>query len=441
MSDSHYILDTSTRKDNCNWSFNKVATMKPIIDVYDIATEAEVQKQTRKLSNGHKITFAYSDRLAFSLDEFQRRYDLIQIKMEIEGLDALLVRGPENITYLCGYETPGYYKYHCVVVTPDKDPIFVIRSYEIINVPEYSWLTKAVLVEEDDHPPSLTASVLQELKLDGKRIGVEKQGFYYTVEEHETLCKELPDAEFVDAIHILWDSRVIKSPDEISLIRKSSAIVDKAMRAGWNASAYGISANEINATVNKTIFENGGEYMGLPPFVLAGERSCLPHQTGGSNVLKQDDVMFFEISASQHRYCCARMYTIFIGNPRQEMLDCAQVLIDAVGEAMTFIKSGRTAHECDEYARSFIHKHGFGDNYRNRLGYSIGINYPPDWGEGEILSLRQGEERELQPSMTFHMPPTNMKYREYGIGYSESIMVTENGCEKFSNLPLELIIK
>ena len=418
-----------------------MATMKPIIDVYDIATEAEVQKQTSKLKNGHEIIFAYSDRLAFSLDEFQRRYDLIQDKMKTEGLDALLVRGPENITYLCGYETPGYYKYHCVVVTPDKDPIFVIRSYEIINVPEYSWITKAVLVEEDDHPPSLTASVLQELELNGKRIGVEKQGFYYTVEEHETLCKELSNAEFVDAIQILWDARVIKSPDEIAFIRKSSDIVDKAMRAGWNATDHGISADEINATVNRTIFENGGEYMGLPPFVLGGERSCLPHQTGGSNVLKQGDVMFFEISASQHRYCCARMYTIFIGTPKQEMLDCAKVLIDAVSEAMTFIKAGRTAHECDEHVRSFVRKHGFGDNYRNRLGYSIGINYPPDWGEGEILSLRQGEERELQPGMTFHMPPTNMKYREYGIGYSESIVVTEKGCEKFSNIPLELIIK
>ena len=415
-------------------------TMKPIIDVYDIATEAEVQKQSRSLRNGNGIIFAYSDRLAFSLDEFQRRYELILDKMSENGLDALLVRGPENITYVCGYETPGYYKYHCIVVTPDNDPVFVIRSYEIINVPEYSWITKAVLVEEDDHPPSLTARVLQELGLDGKRIGVEKQGFYYTVEEHETLCRELPAAEFVDAIHILWDARVIKSPDEISLIRKSSDIVDKAMRAGWNATAHGISADEINATVNKAIFENGGEYMGLPPFVLAGERSCLPHQTGGSNVLKQDDVMFFEISASQHRYCCARMYTIFLGNPRQEMLDCARVLIDAVGEALTFIKPGRTAQECDEHVRNYVGRHGFGDNYRNRLGYSIGINYPPDWGEGEILSLRQGEERELQPGMTFHMPPTNLKYREYGIGYSESIVVTDNGCEKFSSLPLELII-
>ena len=414
---------------------------KPIIDVYDIATEAEVQKQARKLANGHEITFAHSGRLAFSLEEFQRRYDLIQEIMRAEGLDALLVRSPENITYLCGYETPGYYKYHCVVVTPDKDPVFVIRSYEIINVPEYSWITKAVLVEEDDHPPSLTAAVLQELGLDGKRIGVEKQGFYYTVGEHETLSRQLPNAQFVDATYILWNARMIKSPDEIAVMRRSSDIVDKAMCAGWDASAPGVSADEINAAVNKTLFENGGEYMGLPPFVLAGERSCLPHQTGGSNVLKQDDIMFFEISASQRRYCCARMYTIYLGNPEQEMLDCAQVLIDAVGEALSFIKPGRTSHDCDEHVRSFVRKHGFGDNYRNRLGYSIGINYPPDWGEGEIISLRQGEEREIQPGMTFHMPPTNMNYRNYGIGYSESIVVTENGCEKFSNLPLELIIK
>lgn len=414
---------------------------KSIIDVYDVATEAEVQKQTRKLGNGHDVTFAHSGRLAFSLDEFQRRYDLIQEKMHAAGLDALLVRGPENITYLCGYETPGYYKYHCIVVTPDKDPVFVIRSYEIINVPEYSWVTKAVLVEEDDHPPSITAGILQELGLDGKRIGIEKQGFYYTVHEHETLCRQVPNAEFVDAINILWDARMIKSHDEITIMRRSSDIVDKAMRAGWDTAVPGRSADQVNAVVNKTIFENGGEYMGLPPFVLVGERSCLPHQTGGSNVLKHDDVMFFEISASQRRYCCARMYTIFLGNPKQEMLDCAQVLIDAVGEAMSYIKPGRTSHECDEHVRSFVRKHGFGDNYRNRLGYSIGINYPPDWGEGEIISLRQGEERELQSGMTFHMPPTNMNYRNYGIGYSESIVVTENGCEKFSNLPLELIVK
>ena len=79
--------------------------------------------------------------------------------------------------------------------------------------------------------------------------------------------------------------------------------------------------------------------------------------------------------------------------------------------------------------------------HRNRLGYSIGINYPPDWGEGELISLRQGEHRELRPGMTFHMPPLCLKYREFGIGFSETIVVTETGCEQFSKLPREVIVK
>ena len=411
------------------------------VDVFSLATDSHLDKTTRNLSNGHRLSMTSHPRLAFDLDEYQRRYELVLSHMERDGLDVLLVRGPENITYLSGFETPGYYKYHCIIVTPDHDPIFVIRSYESPNVPEFSWIFDMVVVEEIDHPPALTAGTLLDLGLNGKRIGVEKQGFYYTVDEHETLTRALPDATFIDASAVMWDARMIKSPAEVAMMKRSSTILDHVMKVGWEASRPGVSADAISAEVNREIFAAGGEYMGLPPFALASERSCLPHQTGGANVLGDNDVMFFEISVSQRRYCCARMYTIFLGEPPQEMTKCASVLIDGVGEALDFIKPGRTSEECDSHVRNYISNKGFGEHYRNRLGYSIGVNYPPDWGEGEVIALRQGEERELQPGMTFHMPPTNMKYREYGIGYSESILVTDDGCEKFSQLPLELIVK
>ena len=74
-------------------------------------------------------------------------------------------------------------------------------------------------------------------------------------------------------------------------------------------------------------------------------------------------------------------------------------------------------------------------------GYSIGINYPPDWGEGEIISLRQEEHRPMVAGMTFHMPLLCLKYREFGIGFSESIEVTETGCRRLSTLPAEIVIK
>ncbi len=382
------------------------------------------------------------DRLAFSPEEYIRRYDVIRAAMERHDLDALLVRGPENITYFSGYETPGYYKYHCVVVPKYGEPVFLLRDFEWINSPEFAWSTKIAKVYDWDHPPSVTVNVLRQLGLDsGKRIGVEKHGFFYTVDEHETLLADLPDNTYVDATEILWDTRMVKSDEEIAVMRKSAHLVDLAMQAGWDATRPGASGDDINAVVNKTLFENGGEYMGLPPFVLAGERSCLPHQTGGANRLADDDLMYFEISASKHRYTAALMRTIFVGNPKDEWVRAAEACIGAVEAALETIKPGATPHEADTAARAVTRKAGFGDYHRNRLGYSIGVSYPPDWGEGEIISLRQEEHRPLVPGMTFHMPPLCLKYREFGIGFSESIVVTETGCERFSNLSREVVIK
>lgn len=415
---------------------------RDILSVAEHTEQVTFEATTRKTASGHDLPMLVHDRLAFSPEEFVRRYDKIQAAMAENDLDALLIRGPENIAYFNGYESPGYYKYHCIVVPKDGEPVFVIRDFEWINTPEFTWTTRIAKVYDWDHPPGVTVSVLQQLGLgSGKRIGVEKQGFFFTVDEFETLHGDLPDDDFVDATQILWDARMIKSDEEVATMRESARLVDLAMLAGWDATRPGASGDEISGVVNKTLLENGGEYMGLPPFVLAGDRSCLPHQTGGSNRLTDDDLMYFEISASHRRYTAALMRTIFVGNPKDEWVRAAEACIGAVEAALETIKPGATPHDADLAARAVTKKAGFGEYHRNRLGYSIGISYAPDWGEGEIISLRQEEFRPLEPGMTFHMPPLCLKYREYGIGFSESLVVTETGCERLSRLGREVIIK
>ena len=105
------------------------------------------------------------------------------------------------------------------------------------------------------------------------------------------------------------------------------------------------------------------------------------------------------------------------------------------------IKPGATPHEADTAARVVNRKVGFGDYHCNRLGNSIGESYPPDWCEGELISLRQDEHRPIRAGMTFHMLLLCLKYCEFGIGFSESIVATPTGCERFSNLPREVDIK
>ena len=72
----------------------------------------------------------------------------------------------------------------------------------------------------------------------------------------------------------------------------------------------------------------------------------------------------------------------------------------------------------------------------SRLGYSIGIGYPPDWGE-HTMSIRKNDMTVLQPNLTFHMI-AGMWMDTWGLEISESIRVTENGCELFCDFPRSL---
>jgi Xaa-Pro dipeptidase len=75
-----------------------------------------------------------------------------------------------------------------------------------------------------------------------------------------------------------------------------------------------------------------------------------------------------------------------------------------------------------------------------RSGYSIGIAFPPDWGEGHIMSIRHEDPRVLVPNMTFHHIPWVQLPGKAGIGMSETIRVTEDGCETLTKFDRELFV-
>lgn len=417
------------------------APTSDVVDVREIAPATVFDTEERVLSDGTRLSMNTHGRLGFSLDEYQRRWQAVLTNMAMAGLDVLLVRAPENITWLTGYETPGYYKYHCLVIAPGTNPILVLRRFECLNVPEFSWVRHIVPVDDWETPPVATANALKQYGLAKGRIGVERRGWFYTVEEHEQLTGALPGVDLVDVDRCVWDARMIKSPEEIAVMQRAAGIVDLAMAAGIEMTRPGVSDDQVMAEVHRVIFENGGEYMSLPPFILSGERSCLPHQTARSTVMGERDLMFMELSATKFRYCAALMRTVFTGEPSKVERAVAEACIAAVNTAMATIRPGVTAEEVDIAARAEVEKAGFGEYFRHRLGYSIGVNYPPDWGEGEILSLCRGERRTLEEGMTFHMVPLCLMYRRFGIGYSETVRVTADGCERFSSLPLEVVTR
>ena len=94
----------------------------------------------------------------------------------------------------------------------------------------------------------------------------------------------------------------------------------------------------------------------------------------------------------------------------------------------------------DDVAQAFwkiLDKYGI--EKTSRTGYSIGIGYPPDWGE-HTLNISKGDMTVLQPNVTFHMIAV-MQFGNWGVEASEAIRVTEKGSELFCNFSKELHIK
>ena len=129
--------------------------------------------------------------------------------------------------------------------------------------------------------------------------------------------------------------------------------------------------------------------------------------------------------------------TVLLGKAEQKKVDAMKATNEALDAGISAVKSGNTA---DDVAQKFW---GVLDKYNikkeSRTGYSIGIGYPPDWGE-HTLNISKGDMTVLQPNITFHMIAV-MQFGDWGVEASESIQVTDRGSELFCNLSRELHIK
>lgn len=386
----------------------------------------------------------HHDRLPFSAMEYRRRFDIVKSGMRKEGIDAILLHNPENICYLTGYEDPATYAFHCVLIS-DDEPVMILRRFEESNVHEFSWLQRTITIEDHENPIDIVGRTLDRMGLGNKTFGVErgpsKSSFYFSVDQYCALRERFPEAKFKNASPIIERARLIKSPEEIAILRKAARIADVTMQAAIDGVKAGRSENELAAEIYHVMIANGGQYPSSPAFILSGERTSLPHGTWRGRMLESGDLVYFEVPGTWYRYTAALIRTVSIGMPSIRVRKMSEAIIEGLQAAIATIRPGVTAGEVDDACRSIIAKAGFGELFTLRTGYSIGLGFPPGWGEGHILSLRHGDSTPLQTNMTFHLVPICLDYRKLGVGFSATVRVTESGCEELTTLPRVLTEK
>ena len=379
--------------------------------------------------------------LPFSDGEYQRRLDGCRELMNEKGVDAFVSFTPENIYYLTGHDTPGYYYLQACVVTHDHDPVVFTRKIESFNTLGRSWKRKTCPYGDTDNPVTVLSALLGELGCENKCIGLESDAWFITSAQYLELNESLQrSGQVTDASGLVENLRMIKSEEELAYIRQAGKICSAAMHSAFEASHDGANENDVAAATLAKLAGLGGEYAGLPPFISTGPRTTLVHSTWAGRTMVEGDVLAYEIPGVRARYCAALYRTGVIGNPSDDIQRGCGILLELLEELLHALKPGRPINEIHHVTLEVFRRHNFPAAPR-RSAYALGINYPPDWGEGHIISFTEKETRPLQPGMVFHAGTGIYEYPLYQLAFSESVIITDNGYELVTDFPREITIR
>ena len=377
--------------------------------------------------------------LPFSMDEYARRLRALRAELAVADLDAFIAFGPENINYLTGHDTPAYQYLQACVVTHDGPPVNLLRSIDASNTLLRSWSRRAVAYADHDDPVAVLVALVRQLVPQGARIGAEDGAFFVTPRRYRQLEGALETAGWVLVnSHLVEELRLIKSAEEMAKIRLAGRITTRAMQAAIETATEGVSENAIAAAVWAELVRHGGEFPGLPPFIVSGPRSSLGHATWSKRCLAWGDALNFEIPGVVARYVAPLFRTGSVGEPTPAMRAIEAACLSSLDLLLPAIRPGVRIAELHRLNTENFARRGF--TLGHRTGYSVGVGYAPDWGEGDTLSIVDGETRELAAGMVFHLVPGIYLPGRMAVVISETVAVTADGVDRITNFPQPIFV-
>ena len=386
----------------------------------------------------------------FTVKEYKNRLKKVQSEMQKKGIELLISQDTANINYLTGYDAWSFYYSQCVIVHVNSDePLCFVRAQDAGGAFITTYLKKENIIIYDEkyihtwptHPYDALVDLIRKKKWDKINIGVEMDAHYFTAYCYEKLKKGLPNAKILDSERLVNWVRVEKSIAEIEYMKKAATISEMAMKTAMETISPDVRQCDAVAEIQRTLFrgtpEYGGEYASIATLLPTGKGTSASHLTASDKKFVNGEATIIELSGTYKRYHAPMARTINLGKPDQKKLDAMKATNEALEEGINASKPGKTANDVAEKFWGVLDKYGI--KKESRTGYSIGIGYPPDWGE-HTLNIYKGDMTELKPNICYHMIAV-MQFGDWGVESSESIRITESGNELLCNFSRDLHVK
>src|SRR4051794_19232208 len=378
----------------------------------------------------------------FSTTETERRLTLLRKTMADTGVDAVVFTSYQNVAYYSGFLYTSFGRNYALVVTPDRHTTVSAnidagqpwRRSTGDNVVYTDW-------RRDNYLHAVT-TVLADTGVRPSRVGVEDDHIPGLL--RAALADALAGAALVDVSAAVMRRRMVKSAEEIALIRQGARIADLGGAAVKAAVAEGVPEYEVamagTAAMVREIAATypGAELRDTWTWFQSGVNTDGAHNWPTTRRVRRGDILSLNCFPMIAGYYTALERTLFLGEPSPEHLRYWEVNTAVHERGLQLIRPGAVcrdiAAELNEiYEREgLLHRRTFG------YGHSFGVlsHY---YGREAGLELREDIDTVLEPGMVVSMEPMiTVPEGEPGAGgYREHdiLVLTEHGAENITAFP------
>ena len=363
--------------------------------------------------------------------ELLKRHDKVLSSMDSNGFSAMVLGTGDNIQYFTGVNEHSVHTCSVLILSRKAKPILVALWLDREAVEKQS---QDIEIETytDKNMREVIPRILNRLGITKDQVGIDRRALQIF---GDSIRKSLPDAKLLDATEAIVMIRLVKSPQEIKLIKEACRIATGGMQAVENSLREGVTELQVSVAIETRMIELGSDMLKHHMMVASGSRSKLIHPFASQKKVANGDLVTIDTGAVYQGYCSDIARTFSIGKPSEEVKSAYSVLCEAQNVVLSKLIPGASIKEIVTSAHKVAKRYGY--QVIGHVGHSTGLSVE------EIPRLenspRTDPDLKLDKDMTFAFFQGSLQRGgSTGIRLEDTVLIGESGPQILTDYPREI---
>ena len=385
----------------------------------------------------------------FSEQEMNRRLGNLNRAMEVNRVDAVVINSVHNTLYYSNFWMIPWGREQGLVIPKGGEPVVIAPRIEYDRPAKMSYFEDVRIYWDDASAVAgmvaLVKEALYSRGITTGRIGIEEDNVSITL--YRALQAALPDLVLVEMGYAMMAEQMVKSEEEITLIRHGAEVCDIGAQVFVDALTEGVTEVQV-ARASVTAMEEeicrrfpGYECDGTFCWAQSGpEHTKIAHALNTDRRMQKGDLLSLNVFPMILGYYHLLERSLVFGSISDDVRKYFEIQVEVHHAGITALKPGVRLGDIDDAVINPIYqKYGLLENRTFGTGHSFGImGY---WyGRDELGEIRPYNDFILQPNMVMSIEPMIALDGIGGFKHADMFLVTEDGSEPLTRFRNDVIV-